>query len=148
MMSKASLFEDLDDTEATEILEQLNSLMDEYAGGRIEKLRPSRDNTIEFRVRPYGNGNSFTFDGLSSGQKEIISTLFMIWRHTRSKPGVVIVDEPELHLNVEWHRGFIRHLQKLAPHNQYIIATHSEDMFSSVPENHRILLTNNMGEGQ
>ncbi len=140
MMSKAELFENLDDEEAKDILTKLNELVGKYAGGKIEKLRPSPDNTVEFRITPTNNGNSFAFDGLSSGQKEIISTLFLIWHYTKDMPGIILIDEPELHLNVEWHRGFIQSLFEMAPQNQYIIATHSEEIFSSVPDERRILL--------
>lgn len=141
LMSRGGLFENLDTSEADEVLNKLNDLMRQYAGGYIDKLRPSPDNTIEFRVTPNDGGPSFTFDGLSSGQKEIISTLFLIWRYTQNQPGIVLIDEPELHLNPEWHRSFIRNLHTLAPDNQYLIATHSEDVFSAVDIDRRFLLT-------
>ncbi|RJP22366.1 MAG: hypothetical protein C4527_21985 [Candidatus Omnitrophota bacterium] len=140
MMSQAELFEDLDDKEAKNILDKLNELVQRYAGGRIEKLRPSPDNTVDFRITPLHGGQSFTFDGLSSGQKEIISTLFLIWHYSKNNPGIILIDEPELHLNVEWHGDFIANLHELAPKNQYIIATHSEEIFSSVSEDRRVLL--------
>jgi predicted ATPase len=140
MMSQARLFETMDDEKAGEILGKLNEFVERYAGGKIEKLRPSPDNTIDFRISPEGGGESFTFDGLSSGQKEIISTLFLIWYHTHDLPGIILIDEPELHLNVEWHQDFIRQVHDLVPENQYIIATHSEDIFSSVEQDRRILL--------
>lgn len=141
LMSKGGLFENLDDTESEQNLETLNGLMKKYASGTIEKLRPSADNTIEFRVTPIDGSPSFTFDGLSSGQKEIISTLFLIWKYTYRDPGIVMIDEPELHLNAEWHRRFIHDLYQLAPQNQYMIATHSEDIFASVASDRRILLS-------
>ena len=141
LMSRGGLFENIDDTESTKVLETLNELMSRYASGTIEKLRPSPDNTIEFRVTPTNGGASFTFDGLSSGQKEIISTLFLIWKYTARYPGIVLIDEPELHLNAEWHRRFIHNLYQLAPNNQYIIATHSEDIFDSVDADRRMLLS-------
>jgi predicted ATPase len=140
MMSQAKLFETMDDEKAGEILDKLNEFVERYAGGKIEKLRPSPDNTIDFRISPGRGGESFTFDGLSSGQKEIISTLFLMWYHTHNLPGVILIDEPELHLNVEWHQDFIRQVHDMVPENQYIIATHSEDIFSSVEPDRRILL--------
>ncbi|MEA5549922.1 AAA family ATPase [Anabaena cylindrica UHCC 0172] len=146
LMSRGGLFENLDNTAAEKDLDTLNGLMRKYASGTIEKLRPSPDNTIEFRVTPTNGGESFTFDGLSSGQKEIISTLFLIWKYTARYPGIVLIDEPELHLNAEWHRRFIHNLYKLAPHNQYIVATHSEDIFASVESDRRILLSSS-GDG-
>ena len=145
LMSRANLFEEWGDEQSEDVLTKLNEFVERYAGGTIQKLRPSADNTVDFRIHPVDGGPSFTFDGLSSGQKEIISTLFLIWYQTRDKPGVVLIDEPELHLNPEWHRDFVRQLSKIAPENQYIIATHSEDVFASVDEDHRFLLQNSTG---
>lgn len=141
LMSKAELFEELNDSQAKDNLERLNGLLMEFANGRVDKLRTSQNNRIEIRITPTRGGPSYPFDGLSSGQKEIISTLFLIWKYTKDRPGIVLIDEPELHLNAGWSRKIIGQLHKLAPHNQYIIATHSEDVFSSVPEDRRILLT-------
>lgn len=143
LMNKADLFELAEDQEPDETIDKLNELVKIYAGGVIRKLRPSADNTVDIRIS-VGNGeDSMTFDGLSSGQKEIISTLFLIWYHTKGNPSVVFIDEPELHLNAQWHRSFVKRLMDLSPENQYIIATHSEDVMDSVDEDRRILLTNN-----
>lgn len=145
LMAQADLFELEEESESREVNEKLNELVELYAGGTIGKLRSSPDNTVDFRIN-LGNGEkSFTFDGLSSGQKEIISTLFLIWYHTKNKPSVVFIDEPELHLNAQWHRSFADSLLSLAPQNQYIIATHSEDVMGSVEEDRRILLSDDYG---
>ena len=145
LMRQADLFELVEDQEPDETIEKLNELLRYYAGGSISKLRASRDNTVDIRIRPESSIDSFTFDGLSSGQKEIISTLFLIWYHTQNNPAVVFIDEPELHLNAQWHRSFIKRLTSLAPQNQYIIATHSEDIMDSVNEDRRMLLSNTKG---
>ncbi len=49
MMGQARLFEGIDDEEqeAGDALTRLNDLVVRYAAGRIEKLRPSPDSTIE-----------------------------------------------------------------------------------------------------
>lgn len=140
LMGKANLFEIDEDRESDDTIEKLNELVSYYAGGSISKLRPSPDNTVDFRVKPNTGGDSFTFDGLSSGQKEIISTLFLIWYYTKENPSVVFIDEPELHLNSQWHRSFVKKLVNMAPQNQYIMATHSEDIMDSVNEDQRVLL--------
>lgn len=140
LMRKADLFELERYQEPDKTIEKLNELMKLYAGGTINKLRPSPDNTIDFRVEPLKGPGSFTFDGLSSGQKEIISTQFLIWYYTKDNPLVVFIDEPELHLNSQWHRSFIKTLVDFAPQNQYIMATHSEDIMDSVSEDRRVLL--------
>lgn len=143
MMGSANLFDDIhsDGSDTNKIIDTSNELVEAYADGTIRKLRPHDDNTFGFRVEPVNGGGPFAFDGLSSGQKEIISTLFLIWYSTRKTPCVVLIDEPELHLNSEWHREFINRLIKLAPNNQYIVATHSEDVMDSVEPDYRMLLT-------
>lgn len=140
LMGKALLFEGIDKGQSESVLSQLNSLTQRYCGGQIEKLLPLPDNTVDIRIKPINGRESFSFDGLSSGQKEIIATLFLIWKNTIDQPSIVLIDEPELHLNAEWHGDFIRQLYKLAPHNQYILATHSEEIFRSVDERHRAIL--------
>ena len=55
----------------------------------------------------------------------------------------MLIDEQELHLNAQWHRSFVKNLVSLAPQNQYIMATHSEDVMDSVGEDRRVLLLNN-----
>lgn len=141
LMARSGLFEGMQakgDSEA--ILAKLNGLITDFAGGVVDKVRPGPDGTLELRVAPVSGGSSFSFDGLSSGQKEIIATLFLIWFTTNERPGIVLVDEPELHLNAEWQRIFVHKLAELAPKNQYILATHSEEIFGSVTEDRRLML--------
>jgi predicted ATPase len=145
MMGKADLFE-TNEKQAGDSLEKLNELVRSYAGGTIEKLRTSPDNTIEFRISPVNGGESFAFDGLSSGQKEIISTLFLIWQYTKTTPSIILIDEPEMHLNAGWHQDFTYKVTELAPNNQYIFATHSEDVFASVEGDRRIILSSSEDE--
>lgn len=140
LMGRQGLFESVNEAESEEVVQQLNNLIAEYAHGNLAKLRDFEERAVELRINPKGSKSSYPFDGLSSGQKEVISTLFMIWKYTRKQPGVVLIDEPELHLNAEWHRGFVRQLAQLQPNNQYIIATHSEHVFDSVDERNRLLL--------
>ena len=140
LMSKADLFEHQSDVKPDKTIDKLNELVSSYANGELSKLRSLPDNTVDFRVTPNVGGESIPFDGLSSGQKEIISTLFLVWHHTKDTPAVVFIDEPELHLNDQWHRSFIDNLISIAPENQYIIATHSVDIMDSVNADKRILL--------
>ena len=100
---------------------------------------PIASDQLDLRIVTPRN-TTFSFDALSSGQKEIVTTLFLIWNETLAHPALVLIDEPELHLNAEWQREFLRHLLALAPKNQYILATHSEDIFASVSEERRVLL--------
>lgn len=141
LMASANLFDDKANEEYSKVLCTLNSLLRTYADVSLGKIRPQEDNTMDIMVKRIGEeGTIFPIDGLSSGQKEIISTLFLIWDITRKKPHVVLIDEPELHLNSQWHKKFVRDLLKIAPGNQYIMATHSEQVMDAVEPESRILL--------
>ena len=59
----------------------------------------------------------------------------------------MFIDEPELHLNAQWHRGFVKNLTGLAHRNHYIVATHSEDIMDSVSEDRRALLSSDREAG-
>lgn len=142
LMAQAGLFEDIRSASVVETATVLDELFREFATVRLSKLRtiPNKFFAFDVRVQPLAGGESFSFDALSSGQKEMITTLFLIWHHTHERPGLVLIDEPELHLNAEWQAKFIRLLFKLAPRNQYILATHSEFVFRSVQEDRRLLI--------
>ncbi len=138
-------FDDFSLDSAVNTIEKLNQITRRYCGGEIGVLA-RRDNTFEIRIKHDEGQKSFPFDGLSSGQKEIITTLFLIWNNTQHQPSIVLIDEPELHLNSEWHRDFVSQLCKLAPQNQYILATHSEEIFRAVDPEYRAILVPDDGE--
>jgi len=140
LMGQAGLFEEIPGESEADAIKQLNELLGQFANVNLDKLKQGDGNTIDFRVRPLDGGGSYSFDGLSSGQKEIVATLFLIWRATKDNPCVVLIDEPELHLNAQWHKQVVRWLHKIAPWNQYILATHSADVFDAVRASQRILL--------
>lgn len=142
LMERGALFEHMTGEELSGSIDFLNDLLEEFVQGRIEKLRPADTGGVDPRVTSLATGASFSFDGLSSGQKEIISTIFTIWKNTRERGAIVLIDEPELHLNAQWHKLLVRRLTELMPQNQYIIATHSEDVFAAVPAENRVILRN------
>lgn len=143
LMDKADLFEPSSHKQVLNeaSLSVLEELLKKYAKVSIDKFRPYSDSSFNLLVRSTKPPKStFSIDGLSSGQKEIISTIFMIWMTTLNNPSVVIIDEPELHINVEWHKSYISDLLKYAPNNQYILATHSELIMGSVEKEQRLYI--------
>lgn len=54
---------------------------------------------------------------------------------------VVLIDLPELHLNEYYHRKLIRWILNNYPQHQYIIATHSEEIITSVTRDCRYYLS-------
>jgi predicted ATPase len=144
MIGQSDLFEAIETgrPHPADTLEILNSLLERFAGGQVSKLKAERGSKIDIRVSPKNDVPSYSFDGLSSSQKEIISTLFMIWQQTYRRPSIVLIDEPELHLNAEWHKVLVEELHRVALDNQCILATHSEHVAESVPSHRRAIMRN------
>ncbi len=79
---------------------------------------------------------------LSHGQRsvlfmvaDLISRLEILNPHLedpRESPGVVIIDEIELHLHPTWQQTIIDSLLKIFPNMQFIITTHSPQVISTV----------------
>ncbi len=140
MMGDANLFESLEDASEGSRAE-LEKLLKTYANASLGKLKPDRGSALDIRLVVGESRDTISFDGLSSGQKEIISTLFLIAHQSRRGNSVLcLIDEPELHLNAEWHAQLVRDLHRLVPRGQFILASHSEQIFGQVDRDHRILL--------
>ena len=71
-------------------------------------------------------GMKLTANMFSSGEREIVHFLLAMFA-LNVKDGVILVDEPELHLHPSWQRIFLGLFRDLAPsrNNQFILATHS-----------------------
>lgn len=111
---------------------------------------PGTDQT--FTVEPVGespdagfdvflneSGNRIPLDALSSGQIE----LFLLAGSAlpgEEIPSLLCIDEPELHLDPQWHRLILRALRKLRPETQLIVGTHSPEIYEAVLSHERHFL--------
>jgi hypothetical protein len=90
---------------------------------------PTPDGRVEFPVR-LADGSSHDLDDLSSGEKEVLYG-YMRLRSSAPRHSVVLVDEPELHLNPRLMRGLARfyfdHLVK-KQENQIWLISHSDTL--------------------
>ena len=68
---------------------------------------------------------------LSSGEKQIIIMIaHLIFYENRGKPGIFIIDEPELSLHIAWQEIFVDSIQEASPNTQFILATHSPSIIA------------------
>ena len=79
--------------------------------------------TIKFK-----NGKEAKLYELSSGEKQIITMLghlIFFEERFKKKPGIFIIDEPEVSLHLAWQEIFVDSILEASPNTQFILATHS-----------------------
>lgn len=78
-------------------------------------------------------------DQVSSGEIELLS--FAGWIILQEfQGGVLLIDEPELHLHPQWQARFLPALRSLSPHTQFIVASHSDAVWEQAYGFERFLL--------
>lgn len=84
------------------------------------------------RNQPIGDINS-----LSAGQKAIIHLVMEAYGRGDLKGGVVIIDEPEIHLHYQFQHEYLQVIRDLncVQKCQYILVTHSEALINSTTIN-------------
>lgn len=72
-------------------------------------------------------------NSLSAGQKAIIHLIFEAYGRGDIKGGVVIIDEPEIHLHYQFQSEYLRIIDDINSEQncQYILVTHSESLINS-----------------
>ena len=84
------------------------------------------------------NGNKFTLNEMAAGYSAIFEIIFELMLRMEAKPerenseGIVLIDEPETHLHIEIQKEIMPILIELFPNVQFIVATHSPFILSSV----------------
>lgn len=78
---------------------------------------------------PFGSHDT---DALSDGEKEVLHILAYLFR-LRRLSNVVLWDTPELHLNAALESRLFDAIRRIAPNNQFWIATHSLELINAVP---------------
>lgn len=61
---------------------------------------------------------------LSSGEKQFLIVMLTVLLQ-RKKESILIMDEPEISMHIDWQRELLNNLKKLNPNCQIILATHS-----------------------
>jgi putative ATP-dependent endonuclease of OLD family len=84
------------------------------------------ENQNIYEIELKKDGQELSISQTSSGEKEIINYLFGIFA-LKIKNGLIIIDEPELHLHPRWQLLLLDLFKELSinTHNQFIITTHS-----------------------
>lgn len=72
-------------------------------------------------------------NSLSAGQKAIIHLVFEAYGRGDLKGGLIIIDEPEIHLHYQFQNEYLRIIEDINKEQncQYVIVTHSESLINS-----------------
>src|SRR6185437_183705 len=96
---------------------------------RYEGVAPQSRGGLEFPVR-LSTGETHDIDELSSGEKEILYGYLKL-KNSTPKHSIILLDEPELHMNPSLLQGFTdfyhRHIGR-AQGNQLWLVTHSDTL--------------------
>ncbi|MEG4349515.1 AAA family ATPase [Microcoleus sp. LAD1_D3] len=90
------------------------------------ELKDANSNTYEIILLKIQENTKFSLHQASSGEKEILNFLLGIFAYN-IKNGLIIVDEPEVHLHPKWQSLLLDLFFDLADltQNQFIFSTHS-----------------------
>ncbi|WP_318475556.1 AAA family ATPase [Photobacterium leiognathi] len=106
------------------ILSSINSLIDtfnKYLMNGKELVVDEFSAYIDFGIESHG------LNELSSGERHMLTFLSLILFEGGHRD-FVIIDEPEISLNINWQRELIPLLQSLIPDTQIIVASHSPSL--------------------
>jgi predicted ATPase len=84
------------------------------------------DNSLRLRVETNLRDSWHYIEELSSGEQQCLILIFMVSRWLMDG-GIVLIDEPDLHLHGSWQRSLIHELERLVSekNGQLIVTSHS-----------------------
>lgn len=127
-----------------EVVERINRLWSRFRPGEsfvVEPVGDDPDDGFDVLVQKL-DALPLSVDVLSSGLLELFTFAGEL-AIDDSPPGIILVDEPELHLDPQWHRAFVQAILDLKPGWQLLVATHSPEVFDSVMSFERHFLVPN-----
>ena len=99
----------------------------------VDRLFAKTQKTIQ--IDPHTNHLIFIDDGeviplykLSSGEKQLLLILMRVFL-MEEQPYILLMDEPEISLHIEWQYKLFEEIRHLNPNCQIITSTHSPSLF-------------------
>lgn len=106
---------------------------DAYSQRNIDgkRLALNRSN-FQVAVTSIPEGRRISLDALSSGEKQMISLFAKLYLY--EKPKIILIDEPELSLSIDWQREILVDVVNSPLCHQMIAITHSPFVFDNYLE--------------
>jgi predicted ATP-dependent endonuclease of OLD family len=108
------------------IFKNIDSILQKYLKIRLEIVHKEKTTDYYFIFKNLKDDKDIRIFDLSSGEKGIIHFIFSVFGYDL-KDGLLIIDEPELHLHPQIQRRYLKIIQKIIKdlNIQFILATHS-----------------------
>lgn len=92
-----------------------------HAFANTQKVVDTEQSKLQFKLE----GEIFDNNKkLSSGEKQFLIVMLTVLLQ-RKEESILIMDEPEISMHIDWQRELLNNLKKLNPNCQIILATHS-----------------------
>ena len=132
-------------------INELKFILDYYLNS-TGKLTVIDDEKEPLLIKFINKNNFISIDLLSSGEKQLL-IIFLTIILQKNKPFILLMDEPETSLHVEWQSTLIDNMQKINSDMQIIIATHNplitlnrnEKEIGIINANNEVIETNEKG---
>lgn len=103
--------------------------------------------SVDYELIEEANQESFDFNQLSEGEKQLISVIGAI-RLTTQRDNLILLDEPDTHLNPNWSWEYSEMLEEAfdasqKPHSTVLLATHDPVVISGLVREQVFLATKN-----
>lgn len=94
--------------------------------------------SLKFERNDEENGfeHPFYFTGLSTGEKQLVYLLLTV-TNTLGAPTLLLLDEADLGMHIDWKKILLRELRTINPNMQIIAATHSPSLIEGWYDNVR-----------
>lgn len=113
------------DSQVETLFKEIDSYFNQN-GKRIEIEK--ENNMLIFREK--NEERIITLGMLSAGEKQLLLILLTVFLMDE-QPAVLLMDEPELSLHIEWQEKLIKSIRRLNKNCQLIITTHSPSVFAN-----------------
>jgi predicted ATPase len=97
-----------------------------------DKILTFNKRNLRVTVTSRRTGRKIPLDSLSSGEKQMISLFAQLYLYPKKK--LVLIDEPELSLSLDWQRKILPDILSSATCEQVIAITHSPFIFDNALE--------------
>lgn len=110
-------------------LEVFLSIMNDFIGNGEDGKKLCIDSSGNIYLTTFDRDEKIGLQYMSSGEKQLL-TFFahLVFGVKRGKPGIFVVDEPELSLHLSWQKMFVEKALAVNSNIQLIFATHSPEI--------------------